>query len=54
MNLSKNYYISNFFDKVLYKFSYKGKQNPPSKDTIEEKGKTMINYNENEKNNLFA
>ncbi len=57
-NSIEKYYIGNNYSvknpsKSFLEFSYREEQNAPSKDTMEDKGKAIDNYNENENNSLF-
>ena len=51
--IGKTYSVTNPSTKAFLEFSYNEEQNATSKDTMEDKGKAIENYNENENNSLF-
>jgi serine/threonine protein phosphatase PrpC len=52
-HIGKTYSVTNTSNKSFIEFSYNEEQNATSKDTMEDKGKSIENYNENENNSLF-
>ena len=53
IHIGKEYSIKNTSNQQFIEFSYREDQNIKSKETMEDKGKSIENFNENEKNTLF-
>ena len=53
IHIGKEYSIKNTSNQQFIEYSYKEDQNIKSKETMEDKGKSIENFNENDKNTLF-
>ena len=53
IHIGKEYSIKNTSNQQFIEYSYKEDQNIKSKKTMEDKGKSIENFNENDKNTLF-
>ena len=53
IHIGNEYTIKNISNQQFIEYSYKEDQNIKSKETMEDKGKSIENFNENDKNTLF-